>query len=261
MVDYGGGFFLGLQFGIILIVLAIEFYFCVFNRYIDKEIEGLEFLILLLITILCVLFSLPLSKFSIGFWCLFPLPIVYFIFRILESRGIELEFRNRIEKKLKTLKENAKRNPHIPEIFTEIGDIYFNLKRYEEALPYYYRAHSLKDSAEIKRKIKITEREKQIQKGEIWICGECGTTNSGSSDECVKCGNNIKPLVSIKQDIMAHKSEIKRWVVYGFGVPIGGMFVILLLKTILPDVAFTFIAIFISLFIMYLLWRTFWTSL
>ncbi|MCM8760333.1 MAG: hypothetical protein NC832_01255 [Candidatus Omnitrophica bacterium] len=261
MIDYGGGFFLGLHFGITLIVVAIEFYFCVFTRYIDKEIEGLEFLILSLITLLCILFSLPLSKFSIGLWGIFPLPIGYFTFRIMERCGIELEFRNRIERKLKTLKENARRNPHIPEIFTEIGDIYFNLKRYEEALPYYYRAYSLKESAEISHKIKIAERENKIQKGEIWICSECGTTNSGSSDKCIKCGNSNRAILSVKQDLIRNKDEIKKWVIKGFSIPFAGIFIVIFLKTFLHQTAFFFTAIFISLLVMYLLWRTFWTSL
>jgi len=259
MIDYGGGFFLGLQFGAILVIVAVEFYFCVFNRYIDKEIEVPELLILTVITVLCILFSLPLSRFSIGFWSIFPLPLSYFIFRILESRGIELEFRSRIERKLKTLKANAKKNPHTSEIFTEIGDIYFNLKKYEEALPYYYRARSIKDSAEITHKIKIAEREKLIQKGEIWICGECGTTNSGSSVECIKCGNSNRPVLSIKQDLIRNKDEIKRWVIKGFTIPLAGILIISILKTFLPQTAFLFVAIFISLLIMYFLWRTFWT--
>ncbi|MCX8083123.1 MAG: hypothetical protein N3D17_07030 [bacterium] len=261
IIDYSSGFFLGLQFGVVLIIIGVEFYFCVFDRYLDKEIEGLELFILSLITILCILFSLPLSRFSIGFWSVLPVPLGYVIFRILENRGIELDFKKRTEKKIRILKEKAKRNPYIPEIFIEIGDIYFNLNKYEEALPYYYRAKSIKDSAEITHKIKIAERENRIQKGEIWICSECGTTNSGSSEECIKCGNNIKPLVSIKQDIMKHKEEIKRLIIYGFGVPLAGLLLIILLKTLLPDAAFTFTAIGLSLGIMYILWRVFWTSL
>lgn len=261
IIDYGGGFFLGLQFGAILIIIAVEFYFCIFNRYIDREIEGLELSVLTFITILSILLSLPLVRFSIGFWSILPLPSAYLTFRFLESRGVELEFRRRIEKKLNILKENAKRNPYIPEIFIEIGDIYFNLRKYDEALPYYYRARSLKESAEISHKIKIAERENKIQKGEIWICGACGTTNSGSSEECIKCGNNTRPVISIKQDIVKHKEEIKRWIICGFGIPLVCILVIVLLKSLLPDTAFIFVAICISLGVMYLLWRLFWTSL
>ncbi|MDD3726257.1 MAG: hypothetical protein PHI44_03585 [Candidatus Ratteibacteria bacterium] len=261
MIDYGAGFFLGLKFGAILIILAVEFYFCVFNRYIDKEIESSELFVLGLITALCILFSLPFSHFSIGFWAVLPLPIAYLVFRILENRGIELEFRSRIEKKLKVLKENAKRNPHRSEILIEIGDIYFTQRKYDEALSYYYRARSIKETPEIAHKIKIAERESKIQKGEIWICGECGTTNPGNSDECIECGNSNNPILSIKQDIARHKEEIKRWIIYGFGIPIVCVLVIVILKSILPGTAFTFVAICISLLVIYILWRTFWTSL
>lgn len=261
MIDYGSGFFLGLQFGFVLIFIGVEFYFCVFDRYIEKEIEPLEFLILTLITIICILFSLPLSSFSIGFWAVFPLPFAYFVFRIIEKFGIELDFISRTERKLKTLKENALRNPHIPEIFIEIGDVYFNLRRYDEAIPYYHRARTLKETSEVNHKIKIAERERQIQKGEIWICSQCGTTNPGNREECIKCGNTDKGILSVKMDFTKHKEEIKKWIIYGFGIPLAGIIVISVLKSVLPDTAFTFIAISISLLVMYLLWRTFWTSL
>jgi len=260
MIDWGGGFFLGLGFGIMLIVIAIEFYFCVFDRYIEGDIERKEFIILLSITGLClVLPAIQLKNFSLGFWPVIPVPFFYFLFRILENRDVEKTHKRTIDSRIRNLKIKLARYPDTPEIYIELGDIYFNKKDYRRALFYYKKAEGIKESPELTHKIKIAEREWQIQKGEIWICGQCGTTNSGNADECIKCGNSNKPLLSIKQDLIKNKEEIKRWVVKGFTIPFAGILLIILLKTLLPQTAFLFVAIFISLLVMYLLLRSFFT--
>ena len=257
-------FFLGLQFGLILIVLGIEFYFCIFNRYIEKEIENIELLILVLITLLCMIFSQPFARFNIGLWAIFPLPVAYFSFRILEQRGINLEYKNRTERKLRKLQEKAKRNPNFSQIWVEIGDIYFTQMKYDVALSYYYKARSIQEDAEVIHKIKIAEREDRLQKRKMWICSKCGRSNIESAQECIECGNIDKPLQSIKQDLLTQKKEIIRWIIKGFYISLILLFIIIvlsLLKTWLSDTAYTFFALCLSLFFMWLLWRTFWTRL
>ena len=111
---------------------------------------------------------------------------------------------------------------------------------------------------------KIKSRRRQVAKRKMWICSKCGRSNIESAQECIEYGNIDKPLQSIKQDLLTQKKEIIRWIIKGFYISLILLFIIIvlsLLKTWLSDTAYTFFALCLSLFFMWLLWRTFWTRL
>jgi tetratricopeptide (TPR) repeat protein len=255
-INWGMGFFLGLKFGFILIVLAIEFYFLVLDKYTENESSKIEFFVLTLISFLCIIIPVvQLTRFSVGLWTVIPVPLFYAIFRIMENTQIKREDEKLTGKDIRTLEKRILKNPEIPETYLMLGDIYFKKNDYERALRYYKKAFSIRETSELQQKIKITYKEYRIQKGEIWVCGECGADNPGSVDRCRVCGNSNKPVTSIKEDLIKNKRDIKRWIINGLVIPFGALLLLVLLKNFLPSTAFIFLSICISLAVIYILLR------
>lgn len=260
MIDWGLGFSLGLKFGFILIVLAIEFYFLVFDKYTEGETGRTEFAVLSVISILCIVIPvMQIARFSLGLWPVIPVPLFYGIFRVLENVQVEKTDEKSRSNDIRNLEKVIAKKPEIPETYTTLGDIYFKRSDYAKALEYYKKAYSIRETAELQHKIKIAEKERRIQKGEIWICTECGTDNPGVLDECKACGNSNKPVMSIKKDLIKNREDIKRWAVMGFAIPFGTIFILILLKSFLPSGVFIFLAICISLAVIYVLLKKFFT--
>ncbi len=260
MIDWGLGLYLGLKLGFILIVLAIEFYFLVFDKYTEGEIGRTEFLILSATAVLCIVIPVvQVTKFTLGLWPVIPVPLFYGIFRIMENVQIEKADSKSMGNDIRNLEKVIAKKPEIPETYVELGDVYFKQGNYAKALECYRKSCAISETAELQQKIKIAEKERKIQKGEIWVCGECGTDNPGLRDECRACGNSNKLALSIKKDIEKNKDEIKKMVVTGFAVPLGAIFLLVFLKTILPSGAFLFFSICISIAVIYFLLRKFFT--
>ncbi len=259
-INWGLGFFLGLEFGFILIILAVEFYFLVLDRYTENESSRIEFFILTFISFLCILIPvIQLKRFSLGLWPVIPVPLFYAIFRIMENTQIKKQDEKLIGKDIRTLEKRILKNPEISETYLMLGDIYFKKNEYDKALRYYKKAFSLCETPELQQKIKITHKEYRIQRGEMWVCGECGADNPGNADRCRACGSSNRPVTSIKEDLIKNKEDIKRLVVRGFAVPTGAILLIILLKSFLPSTSFFFLSICISLAVIYILFRAFFT--
>jgi len=259
-VNWGMGFFLGLKFVFILIVLAMEFYFLVFDRYTEGEIDRTEFAVLCAVTAICIIIpAVQLKNFSVGFWLIFPVPLCYAIFRFLEYHHAESVHEKFIEKKIKNLEDKIARNPRSPNSYHMLGDIYFKKGDYGRALINYREAYGIRETTELQQKIKITAKEDRIQKGEVWVCRECGTDNSGESERCTNCGSARRPVASIKEDILKNKAEIKKWVILGFGIPLVIISVVVLMKSFLPSGFYDFLAIAAGLLVIYLMLRKFFT--
>ncbi len=260
MVDWGGGFFLGLKFTFILIVLAIEFYFLAFYQYADGEISKAEFNILLVITITCLVASaVQLKKFSVGLWLILPVPLFYLISHFMENRQAEKADEKLTEKKIGKLEDKIARNPKSPNSYSMLGDIYFKMEDYGKALSYYRKAFSIRETSELEHKIRIAGKEDRIQRGEIWVCRECGADNSGKAEKCISCGYIRSPGASMKEDILQSRAEIKKWVVCGFGISFAITGVIFLLKAALPSILYDFFAVAAGLFVIYFLLKKFFT--
>ncbi|MBN1444643.1 MAG: hypothetical protein JW957_00855 [Candidatus Omnitrophica bacterium] len=260
MISWGGGFFLGLKFAFILIVLAIEFYFLAFYKYTEGEISKPEFNVLSLAMIACIVFSaVQLKNFSVGLWLVIPVPLLSVIFRFLEVSLEEREDKKLTEKKIRILEDKIARNPKSPNSYTLLGDIYFKREDYGRALAHYRKAYGIRETSELEHKIKIAGKEDRIQRGEIWVCRECGADNPGKSEKCISCGNIKKPSASIREDLLKNRAEIKKWLVCGFGIPFVAIAVILVLKASLPSPLYNFFAVAAGLFVIYFLLKKFFT--
>jgi tetratricopeptide (TPR) repeat protein len=260
MIDWGGGFFLGLKLGFILIVLAIEFYFIALDKYTEGDISKTEFNVLSGITGLCIIISaVQLKKFSVGLWLIIPVPLFYFIFSFFEHSLEEKENERSTVKRVRILEDKIGRNSKSSNSYSMLGDIYFKKGDYGKALEYYRKAFSIRETSELGHKIKIAGKEDRIQRGEIWVCRECGADNPGKSEKCISCGSIKSPAASIKKDILASRAEIKKWVVCGFGIPFAVIAVILVLKAALPSIFYDFFAVAAGLFVIYFLLKKFFT--
>lgn len=260
MINWGEGFFLGLKFGFVLIVLSIEFYFLVLDKYTEGDISKIEFTVLSITSGLCIILSVvQLTKFSLGLWPVIPVPVFYVVFRIFEHIEVEKADTTHKNNDIRSLEKVIAGKPEIPETYIALGDIYFKHNDYVKAIQYYRKSYSIKETAEVKQKIKIAEKEYRIQKGEIWVCSECGTDNPSSSIVCKSCGNSNKPVVSIKKDIVENKQEIKKWIIMGFGIPFGALLLLVLIKSFLPSTVFLFLSICLALGVIYILLKKFYT--
>ncbi|MCS7181172.1 MAG: hypothetical protein NZ891_07505, partial [bacterium] len=70
MINWGEGYFLGLKIGFIFIILAIEFYFLVFDRWMEKDItlqETIIFSLLFIVSIIITVFKMSLVAIFIPF--------------------------------------------------------------------------------------------------------------------------------------------------------------------------------------------------
>jgi len=259
-INWGMGFFLGLKLVFVLISVAIEYYFLVFDKYTEGETNKTEFTILSGVTVLCIIIpAIQLTRFSVSLWPIFLVPLSYGISRVLENVQVDKEDEKLRNKDIRSLEKMIEKRPEIPETYSTLGDIYFKKGSYERALSYYKKAFSIKETTELQHKIKVATKEFRIQKGEIWICSQCGADNPGSTDKCRVCGNSNRPVTSIKEDLIKNKKYIKRWIINGFGIPLGALLLLLLLKSILPSTAFIFFAVCISLAVIYILLRAFFT--
>jgi len=125
MIDWGLGVYLGLKLGFILIVLAAEFYFLVVVKYTEGEMDRAEFIILFVITVLCIVIPVAnLKNFALGLWPVVPVPLFYGIFRVLEHIQIEKTDKELTEKDIRNLENRMVKNPEIPESYLMLGDIY-----------------------------------------------------------------------------------------------------------------------------------------
>lgn len=256
MVDLGGGFFLGIKFCMVLVVVTIEAYFLVLGRRAEGDIEGIEFVFLSFISALCIIIPIiQLTRFSVGLWLIIPVPAFYAIFRFLEGVQVERADKNLRNSEIRNLEKVIAEKPEIPETYVLLGDIFFKQSDYSRAIPYYKKAYGIKETAEVHQKIRIAEKERRIQKGEIWVCGQCGTDNSGEWDKCRNCGYSKRLVKSVGKDLAANRDEIKRWIFNGTFIAV---LAVVLIKIFLAPIPF-YIALLFFLMAIYVVLRKFFT--
>ncbi|MGC8976788.1 MAG: tetratricopeptide repeat protein [Candidatus Ratteibacteria bacterium] len=247
MVDYGAGYFSGLKLGFILIVLGVEFYFFVFEKFIEKDItlpEILIFSILFIFSIVFVVWKLSLISIFIPFFG-------FIIINLIQQRKEQLITKKSEEKRLNQLEKIISQQPNNINAYVELGDYYFKNEDYSKALEFYRKAYEIKDFPWIKNKIEISEREDKIKKGIIWICKNCGETNTGKDEKCKNCGEEKDILKSVVKDL----KETKKYFILLLISP----FLVLILLLIIIYMPL-YLSIFVFLLLLYFLFRFFLTS-
>jgi len=250
MIDYGAGYFVGLKLGFILIVLGIEFYFFVFDRILEKDItptEILIFSILFGLSIFLMVWKLTLISIFIPF-------LGFAIINFLNKKKEDLMTKEMEEKRLKELKKIIEQQPNNFKAYVELGDYYFKNENYSEAVKFYKIAYKLKDFPMFKHKLEVAERELKIKEGIIWICRNCGETNSKENERCRNCGEEKKVLKSIIKDLKKEKKSLLYYFMYLLALPIIVVITILVIFY-LP----LYLSVFLFLFILYLVFRFFLT--
>lgn len=246
MVDWGSGYFAGLKFGFILIVLGIEFYYLIFERIIEKEIEHDELIILGILFIISIIVAVLKNSLIAIFLPFSGFIILYF----LKEKKEEKITKDMEIKRLKELGKIIKQQPNNFNAYVEIGDYYFKKEDYEEALKYYKKAYEIKELPWISQKIKISKKEDKIKKGIIWICRECGEENKREDEKCKNCGMEKNLVKSILTDLKANK----KYIILLFVSPLI-VTIFFLIYLHLP----LYLSLFLTLFLIYLAIRIFYS--
>lgn len=227
LINWGAGFFLGLKIGFLFIAIAIEIYFFLVDKFIEKELNLIEGIVLSVLAF----FAFLLAIVRASFLSIFILPVGYLIVAGVEKLREEKIDKDSEDEKLRKIKYSILKNPDNPEFYVQLGDWYFKKEDYQQSLVYYKKAYSISETPWIKQKIKIAEKEDKIKKGIIWICPDCSFENSGEETQCKHCGYKKEIHKSIIEDIK--EKEIRRYILL---IPslIGTVGIIFLLIRFLP---------------------------
>ncbi|MCX7917432.1 MAG: hypothetical protein N2589_04825 [bacterium] len=244
MINWGEGYFLGLKIGFIFIILAIEFYFLVFDRWMEKDItlqETIIFSLLFIVSIIITVFKMSLVAIFIPF-------SGYLFINILQKKKEDIITQEMEIKRVEELKKIISQQPNNYKAYMELGDLFFKKEEYATALDFYKTAYKIKDLPEVKQKIIWTEKEDKIKKGIIWICRNCGETNKGEESRCKNCGNEKDVIKSIKNDL----KTTKKYLILLFLSPFLVLLMILIIKK-LP----LYFSLVLFLLLLYLILRYF----
>ncbi len=248
LIDWGGGFFTGLKLGFIFIVLGMEFYFLILEKWTEREINRLQLSILSIFFLIGFFFGIK----KVSILSIFFLPFAYLVLYAAENIGVSTEEFIEEKQKIENLEKSVEKNPENWSAYLSLGDIYFNKEDYEKATYYYRKAYSLRDEPSIKQKLKVSEREDKIKKGLIWICPECGEENKGGKDKCWNCGYEKDVIKGIKKDLT--EKETKKHFIMLIVTPVA-IGVIFLLIRFLP----LYLSLILTLGIIYGVLRMFFT--
>ncbi|HOK56300.1 MAG TPA: hypothetical protein PKV21_02070 [bacterium] len=247
MIDWGSGYFAGLKLGFILIVLGIEFYFIIFEKWLEKDITHQEIVIFsILFAISIVLTILKMSLISIF------IPLSGYVFIQVLHEIKEKTLTEKMEsRRIDELKEIILQQPNNYKAYVELGDIYFKKEEYSKALELYKTGYKIKDLPSIKQKILISEKENKIKRGIIWICRNCGEENTEKEQKCKNCGEEKDVVKSIISDLKETKKYFFILIISPFIV-----LIILLVIRFLP----LYLSIILFLFLLYLVFKFFLIS-
>ncbi|HNS31940.1 MAG TPA: tetratricopeptide repeat protein [bacterium] len=244
----------------VFVAITIEYYFLAINKYSNDEIEKSHFFILSAAALLSLLIqtgnndSFPISLFS-----LFLLPMSYITLRLFVNFHIKETDYARFQKDVGQWQKKIKINPDDSDCHIALGDLYMENDESEKALKCYRKAYELDANPYVYHKMKLASKEVLIQKGELWICRECGRDNAESSERCADCGASRKVLTSLKEDIRKNREDIKKWILKGFSTTFAIILAFGLLKLFAPSLCYTVTSISLFLFLAYLVLKKFLT--
>ncbi|MCD6407669.1 hypothetical protein J7L87_01290 [bacterium] len=235
LINWGAGFYLGLKIGFLFIVIAIEVYFLLLDKFIEKELNLIEGIVLSLLGFLAFLLAILRAS----FFSIFILPSGYLILTGVERLREEKIDRDTEDEKLRKIKYSILKNPDNPELYVELGDWYFKREDYQQSIEYYKKAYSISEAPWIKQKIKIAEKEDKIKKGVIWICPECSFENPGEINECKHCGHKKELHKTIIEDI--RDKEVIKYAILLPSLIIAIGIIFLLIKSLPLALSFIFV--------------------
>lgn len=255
MINWGGGFFLGLKFVFVLIILGMEFYWLIFDKYTERELSYVEFWILLSIAVVSVgIVGYNLKFFRVTFLPVFFMPLGYISIKFLQGYKEKKMEETSVDENIEDLLYIIEKQPENVNAYVSLGDIYFKVENYKDALMYYRKAFQINELPWIAQKIKVSEREERIEKREIWVCSGCSFENSGSVGTCKNCGYIREPIKAIKEDLKKHRKEIKKEIFLIIFIPFAIIFLLVLIA-VLP----LYLSLVIFLLAMYFILRKFLT--
>ncbi len=252
-----GGFFVGLFFGFVLILLGIEFYYYILARYIEKDLTGIEAIILISCLIIsfaiCIFPFLHNSGIFLSVFSLIPMPLADSIIRTVVFSKEKIQQRISEEKELNNWLYTIENQPENVNAYVAAGDIYFRRNEFEKALEFYLNAQKVMDMPYIMEKIKITEKEIKIKKGIVWVCPECSFDNPANASKCKICGYSKLDRDLIK-DVRHHRREIFKAFLF-IGLAPLGVILFIVLYIIMPP----YLALVFTILVIYLTIRFFCT--
>ncbi|MCK9267018.1 tetratricopeptide repeat protein [bacterium] len=256
----GAGYFFGIWLVFVFVIISVEYYFLVLDKYLEDEMSKISFLVLSLISILAFLLHChSIKSMYVNFYIIFFIPIACLIVSFLENSFNKVAEEAEIERNIEHLKETINRQPNISAPYVALGDVYFKIDKNDKALYYYKKAYQIEDTPEIRQKIKITTKELKISKGELWVCRYCGRDNPLNIDRCKECEESRNTGLSFKEDLLKNREDIKNWIIKGFLIPLVLLLVFILMRSILSSFQYTIFAIFAVLLLVYFILKKFFT--
>jgi len=240
----------------VLIVLAIEVHFFIISRFLDKEYSRKQTLVMLVVLALVILLFIKL-QFLLALLCL---PVTALVIRATENRRNEADDRAAKDAELQKALHTVQHEPENAMAYIAAADVHARWKNWEEAVSFYRQAQERFYFPAIEEKLKLATRELRIQNGERWICPACGRENITGEHRCTECGSSRDSLVNIIAGIKAHKAEFRKgfhtWILISLGIPVV-IGLVFWLVNVLPEGPSYFVAICVSIGLMYLIARVF----
>ncbi|HOQ82300.1 MAG TPA: zinc finger Ran-binding domain-containing protein [bacterium] len=193
----------------IITIILVEGWWIYFAYQVDQQIHSAGFVLLEILTVCCLILGFLSLAEVIKFRFTFLLPsipifsyiIVKGIYAILDVTYEKNKLRNEIAKASKTGSSKS---------FEKVGDIYFLKSDFENAILWYRKAKSIKETPEIIEKIDRTRKEILLKQKKLWICPECSITNSSKDQQCRSCGALKPSLKAVKKELSQASKIMKR---------------------------------------------------
>ncbi len=208
-MDFLGAFGVAFAAGIRLTALIFVVAFvgvAIFGRILEGELSGWQAVIALLFV----------AGLLIGVVLLWNSPLVFALFAIaaglaalwammLAAGERQLLHQMRLEEEQR-YKAAIERDPHNAAAWSALGDLYLELRRYDNAIACYERAVQLMptDPAE-KRKLHRARQLKQEAETKGSVCPQCKATVSAFTVQCPSCG--FERLVPVWVYLLAATSD------------------------------------------------------
>jgi len=194
---------------LIITIILVEGWWIYFAYQDDQEMLFVEFLLLEILTVFCLILGfLSLSEvIKFRFNLLLPsIPIFSYIIvkgvhTVLEIVYEKNRIRNEITRASRTGSSKS---------FEKIGDIYFMKSDFQNAILWYKKAKSINETPEIIEKIDRTRKEILLKQKKLWICPECSITNSSKDQKCRSCGALKPSLKAVKKELSETSRAMKR---------------------------------------------------